>query len=218
MEVVHAYSARLVYIWVYKDLAIDRRGTLWKILKKGRAIDPIWGFCNWSAIKGMWFRSFLQYTNRLLSRLANHTSHAHALAPMSDSLVSTMDKTARRIVFANPPGITLENTLNPSPFHPEPIPRILEDRGQVLPHRLNKGTWQQTNIIRQLALHHILCARLHRRLCRAAGLEVLRPVGPSLRRRRKGPALLLRRAGGEGLGDQGGRAGIGEYAARRKTQ
>jgi hypothetical protein len=36
-----AYSARLVYIWVYKDLAIDRRGTLWKILKKGRASGPI---------------------------------------------------------------------------------------------------------------------------------------------------------------------------------
>jgi hypothetical protein len=40
-EGVHAYSARLVYICVYKDLAIDFRGTLWKILKKGRAIDPI---------------------------------------------------------------------------------------------------------------------------------------------------------------------------------
>lgn len=40
-EMAHAYSARLVYICVYRDLAIDRRGTLWKILKKGRAIDPI---------------------------------------------------------------------------------------------------------------------------------------------------------------------------------
>lgn len=139
------------------------------------------------------------------------------LPPMCDSLLSTMDEAARDIVHANPPGITLENTFNPSPLHAEPIPRMLEDRGQVPPHRLNKGTRQQTNIIRQLALHHILCAGLHRRLCRAAGLEVLRSVGPSLRRRRKGPALLLPRTGGEGLGDQGGRAGIGEYAARRKT-
>lgn len=79
MVEMKAYLARLVYIWVYKDLAINRRGTRWKILKNGRAMDPIWGFCNWSAMKGTLLRSFLQYIKMLESELANDFFNFHAI-------------------------------------------------------------------------------------------------------------------------------------------